>query len=435
MLQILVINSHANNRGDEAAQRAMVDNILHLHPDAKFTFLTNNPAALDIGFEGIVSKQPSVALRRASLLYCLAIMPILRASPKLALWFYRNNRNLVTAIKAILAADIVISAPGGPYIGSLYSAHEIQEHLLLLAVCLVLRKDIAVYGPSMGPFDDGFLRNLLRRMIVGRVRIIAVRDPVSFAYLRRLNLSRPLMVLTADSAFQPSHLQYPSKGITCQAYTQKSNSNELIVGVTPTAAAWNYRGIKNAHELQDSYVDEFAKLMQDIGNSFECRFIFFPQLYGKQSDMGLIKSIIGRVEKCSCCSIVEQSLNSLRQISIIRELDCFIGNRYHSVIFSLANCVPCLAIAYEHKTAGIMHEFGLDQYVLPIKEFTAGIAFDLFRRMRAEDSEIRSKICKRLPLVQHRALMNSYLVSALLSKNAHGSAEKPHAISNSPKPE
>ena len=48
-----------------------------------------------------------------------------------------------------------------------------------------------------------------------------------------------------------------------------------------------------------------------------------------------------------------------------------VGTRFHSVIFSLSTGVPAIAIGYGgNKAIGIMHDFGLDRYVIPINAVT-----------------------------------------------------------------
>ncbi|GAI86617.1 unnamed protein product [marine sediment metagenome] len=52
----------------------------------------------------------------------------------------------------------------------------------------------------MGPFRNKFF-NIIRRKILNKVEIITVRDSESLKYILKLNLSKPLVYLTADSAF------------------------------------------------------------------------------------------------------------------------------------------------------------------------------------------------------------------------------------------
>ena len=49
-------------------------------------------------------------------------------------------------------------------------------------------------------------------------------------------------------------------------------------------------------------------------------------------------------------------------------LDFLIGTRFHSVIFALTSNVPAIAIEYEHKTGGIMHDLDLDEWVIKMHD-------------------------------------------------------------------
>ena len=62
------------------------------------------------------------------------------------------------------------------------------------------------------------------------------------------------------------------------------------------------------------------------------------------------------------------------------ELDMLVGTRFHSVIFALTAGVPCIGIAYEHKTRGIMRELGLERWVIDIEAVTADDLIPLVER-------------------------------------------------------
>jgi colanic acid/amylovoran biosynthesis protein len=81
----------------------------------------------------------------------------------------------------------------------------------------------------------------------------------------------------------------------------------------------------------------------------------------------------------------------------IASLDYLVGNRFHSVIFGLTARVPCIAIGYEHKTQGIMHDLGLDGWGLPAPDLSAAALFALFRKLEQHRSDYRAHLDHVMP--------------------------------------
>lgn len=73
--------------------------------------------------------------------------------------------------------------------------------------------------------------------------------------------------------------------------------------------------------------------------------------------------------------------------------DYIVGTRFHSVIFSFGNCKPGIAIAYTgNKTQGIMHDIGLDDYVIDIYNVNSKILIEKFVLMLKNEIEIKEKL-------------------------------------------
>ena len=77
-------------------------------------------------------------------------------------------------------------------------------------------------------------------------------------------------------------------------------------------------------------------------------------------------------------------------------------------------CVPTLAIAYSHKSYGIMRSLGMEKYVLDFRtmtfdEMTAEID-DLWNNKEKIKVELRSNV----EVIKNRALQNGKLVKNLM---------------------
>ena len=86
----------------------------------------------------------------------------------------------------------------------------------------------------------------------------------------------------------------------------------------------------------------------------------------------------------------------------------------HANIAATSMCVPTLAIAYSHKSYGIMRILGMEKYVLDFRTMTFGeMTFgidDLWRDREKIKVELRSNV----EIIKHRALQNGKLVKNLI---------------------
>ncbi len=272
-VSIVITNSHSDNRGDEAAQRAMINTLWRLIPNAKFIVVAASSRGLDLQ-EGVdifrfvaYSRQfPFISLPFVFLWLFLKVLGI-----ELSTFFRKFD--IFKVLKSISNADLVISAPGGPYFGDLYRFHEIGEHLLCIFLAKVFKKPVMIYGPSMGPFKIRW-RNMIRRYLLNKVEIISLRDPVSKEYLEELELTKPIVYVTSDSAFQDTISIDEIKIRSIMA--AEGISGKVLVGITPIGVRWNYPDSKNPQEKQKRYNTIIAHAVDYMVDKFDATVVFFP---------------------------------------------------------------------------------------------------------------------------------------------------------------
>ncbi len=415
-IKIVITNSHGNNRGDEAAQRSMINSLMMLIPNAEFTVLTVSPDGLQLQ-ENVRILRTFSASRKAG---PFIILWTVFRSLGIRLPTFNKKREIFEAIEEMADADVIISAPGGPYFGDLYTSHEIQEHLLHICISKILRKPVMIYGPSMGPFKKRW-RNIIRKYILNKVEIITLRDHISKKYLDNLNLTNPLIYLTTDSAFQDiidmdkdevESILLREKIKNAQS---KDVNKKLLIGITPAGAEWNYRNSADPHEKQERYNKIIAKTIDYLIDKFDATIVFFPQLYGNSDDMPLINEIIKMVDKKDAVKVLSKRWNSEIQQAIISQTDLVIGNRYHSVIFALKGKIPTVCLAYEHKSVGIMHMVGLDKFVININDLTYENLIVTIDQAWNQREKIRKGLNSQMEIVRKRSLVNSMLATGLIN--------------------
>ena len=103
-------------------------------------------------------------------------------------------------VEAYRSADLVVSAPGGPYIGDVYWNHE-PVHWFYIWLTRVHRRPIGLYATSAGPFRIRVF-NPFRRLTYRCFDRLVLREAVSARHVRGLTRGRVELEVTADSALQ-----------------------------------------------------------------------------------------------------------------------------------------------------------------------------------------------------------------------------------------
>lgn len=422
-IKIVITNSHGDNRGDEVAQRGLINSLGALIPNAKFTVLTISPDGLKLQ-EGVKILRTFSASKIKG--FIIVLWAVFKA---LGLRLPTFHKRPLEALREMANADIIISAPGGPYFGDLYASHEIREHLFHIFLSKILRKPVMIYAPSMGPFNSR-KRNILRRYLLNKVEIITLRDQISKEYLDTLKLTHPLVYLTADSAFQDT-INVEKDKIEAIMLAEKiidhqnKNSNaKPLVGITPTGPNWNFRDSANPQEEQKRYNKIIAKTIDYLADKFNAMIVFFPQLYGNSDDVPLINEIIRLVDKKDAVRVFSKKWDSEIQQAIISQMDLFLGNRCHSIVFALKGKVPSVCLAYEHKSVGLMQAAKLDKYVINITDLTYELLIDKINQVWNQREEIRRVLRAQIPAIRKLSLMNSVFATALLRCASRGSIKK-----------
>ncbi|WAT18760.1 polysaccharide pyruvyl transferase family protein [Aurantiacibacter sp. MUD11] len=351
---ILIVNQHGDNRGDEAALRAMIDEFTNRLGDVRFTILhqfrdRNLRPRLDAQVEWhslVLNPLIGLGLLIAALLRPLGI----GKSP-------RGNSQLAQFRRAYESADLVVSAPGGPYFGDIYAAHEIV-HWFYVWLARRYGKPAFLYATSVGPFRHRLL-NPVRRIMFRRFDKLCVREDLSRAMLEDF-VPGVTVEVTADSALQRKPYQ-PKPA---------PQDTDLVVGMTvrhhPFADAADEEERK---ALQARYVEVLDDAVRHLAARGATKLVLFPQLYGTaHSDVPVLEAFAERHQDVIATEIFDPEADSDMQREAIRACDLFIASRYHPQIFAASAGVPGICIAYEHKMTGFMKQMGLDRFAFPVDD-------------------------------------------------------------------
>lgn len=379
-MNILVMHAHTANRGDEAAVKAMVDELLMKYPNAKITIALNGvtpypnmPQQVEL-----IDRFPKVHNRIAQMEFVLAHLTAGKCV------FTKAGKKFMNALKS---ADLVIHAPGGPSIGDIYKD---VEFFYLWTLDIVKKNHIPYmfYAPSMGPFKDQ-KKNIERKKILYGAERVIVRDPISLKYVNDF-VPEVGAVQTLDSALQHD-IDLKSNQAKFDKYTTLADfmsKHNRCIGITITELDWHPSYKDNEHVKKIPAVfKEFIKKRIDEGYGV----IFIPQLYGTANDTITMSKYMDS-ENCFMVDADFDTYDSYFQQFLIGKLYAVVGMRYHSNIFSFKMGTPFISISYEQKMKGFIEAVGLDEYCIDINSLESKILENRYNNLVENYEEYKNKL-------------------------------------------
>ena len=349
---VLVVNQHGDNRGDEAALLAMCAGIEAELGPTQFTVIHqfNNAAAgpmLRPDAQWITLKLPKFEALRILVYICLRIFGL---RPHFLLGSL--GKKTITAYET---ADVVVSAPGGPYFGDLYIGHE-AVHWLYVWIAKLHRVPSMLYATSAGPFQKKWA-NPFRRYTYLCFSRLFVREEISAEHIRGLFVGRRRNVnieVSVDSALQ----------VSVAPIDRLPEEDQLIV---VSAIHWPYPNDPSPQLRQKEYDTSVVEAIKIFADGRPTQVVFVPQLYGSiHRDTPYLEGLVRQVPTDIRCEVLSETKTSNEQRAVFAAADWVIAGRYHPAVFAVSAAVPLLCIAYEHKATGVLQTAGVPDAVLSI---------------------------------------------------------------------
>ena len=396
---ILIINQHGNNRGDEAAMRAMLRSLTERLPDPQFSVLHQfRGRRLVVELDEPVEELALILSPFESLR--LAVFAAGRWLGLPLFWVLGEEGRFI--IRAYASADLVISAPGGPYFWDIYWSHELV-HWFYVVLAVLYQCPLFLYAPSAGPFRIRWL-NPIRRVLYQRFDKLCVREDLSASHLRELLGPDAEIEVTADSALQCRFSPFSRSDYFQDEHL--SQADRYIVAVS--LIDYSYPGEINPEPLRDHYKKIVLGMLRQITSQRDSHYLLLPQLYAKEpTDLELLQEMGARLGDAFSWEIVDPSLDSNVQQRLCAMSDLHIASRYPPAIFGNAGLVPGICLYYEHKALGFMKQIGLERFAFDIRKLSAPRISDAVNELIENRDAIRSHLTRVIPGLRARAQRTS----------------------------
>lgn len=427
-IKILLINVHSvQNKGDAALLKMAIKNLRSAFPQCSITIAVNDPDSLsELGGE---SKVGSLIywMHRASasgemrwryldmvkmLLASIWALITYRLIGRPYLWGLQGAQK--DTLRAYFESDMVVSAPGN----FLYSSGRLGATFLLVAYtmgyAILAGKPLYLFPQSIGPLRRKRDQKLAR-WILNRARVVMVREPISLEEVRRVGISNPRCYLVPDLAFAFQSAPREEAMEHLRALGVDVERERPLLGVT--VINWGAR-VRN-DEVQSRYEESLGTVTRYYLDNFGGKVLYFSHVRSRATindDRIPTRRIVERLGETQRVVLVEEAFSPELLKAMYGLMDIFIGTRMHSNIFALSQGVPVIAIAYFHKTKGIMQMLGLEEWVIDIEAITPELLINKLIKLWQEKDKIRQLIQEKLILLaKDTNLASLYIASDFVS--------------------
>lgn len=363
-MKILLINQPTENRGDESAHRSLIVSLIAAYPKAHIS-------CVFVGEKTKSVRQMQVKSRAVKYI-CI---PLNRGSSRIPdLAFNLYLRRLVAFIhpayrrlkRLIGSADYIINAPGGICMGRFQS----WRHIFYLMIARDLRKPIAYYSRSFGPFSEATRKDRLfkrySQLLLNYFDFISIRD------LKTMNIADQMgmrYIKSIDTAF----LNVPNVKIPFEV-SATIDSKAFVVFV-PNTLIWHidYR-TADASRIKSFYLKMIDILFVKYP---DIKVVMLPQLFniGDNGDLHYFEYLRRQSPHKDNIVVLPEIYGSDIQQAIIAKSKLVVGARYHSIVFAINNRVPFIALSYEHKILGLLGLLKMQPRALKLGSF-CNLEFD-----------------------------------------------------------
>lgn len=347
-----MVNAHWNNRGDEAALRAIIDGILENTENVHITIIFKDKG-------NIVQFPYKEQVDYVTARYLPEYMQM-----RLAIFSQGKigcDLEMRKVINTIEHADLVVYAPGGAVVSDRFWWKKQLEYLFPIAYAQ--KKHIPVFfaAPSIGPFSKTYK---YRNRVLKRVDAICVRESISYQELKKEGLEKNVTV-TIDSAFlndiSKTQMEKEMKNET--ALCAFLNNYQKVIGVTITDFAWHVEYGKD-NKLKGQIKRTFQEFIQLLGKR-RIGVVLIPQLFGNQNDKKYLQEF-----EWENTYLLGDDKDAYFQQYMISKLYGVIGMRYHSNIFAAKMGVPFIPIVYEEKMRGFVEYAGWENLAIALENLS-----------------------------------------------------------------
>ncbi|MCD6162698.1 MAG: polysaccharide pyruvyl transferase family protein [candidate division Zixibacteria bacterium] len=382
---ILILGYYGNaNTGDEAILSCMLNQLRDIYPDMEFCVLSGNT-----DFTSKMHKTASLPniLPSNYVRYIIGMLG-------------RNRVNFINTLNRIKESSALIVVGGGLFFDKPAKNKYLLEFLGKISWMKKSGKTINVIGVGVGPLYENKSKIALRK-ILNTVDLITVRDNESKEALNQIGVSNPETYITGDIAIllEPS----PSKQIV-----EIMKGEKLTADKNPVIAI-SIRGSDVQNPMLKKSIIKFCRYATE---QYNAQIWFFPfQFSGNDDDRPGIRTLENEFGENNNVFFLYKEKSPMDILGLFSKADIVIGERFHSIIFSIIAQKPFIGISYLPKVERLFSEIGHKEWCVNLDNIDEDSLIKRFDNIWIEKDEIKLELADILISLRKKALLNFEILS------------------------
>lgn len=346
VVRIILFGSYAEeNLGDDLMLSVQIDQIRQRYSGAYIVIFTGNPEITRsfLETENLWDKDIKLVYtgRRGIMEPGKPIFSSLN-------WFLQN-------FIEIFRASLLLIGPGNQ-IQDVTRKYRVLFFISRALMAWLLRTPFAYFGIGFFSLKGRFCRWALK-YTANRSAFVSARDTGGAEKFLALGIKPELVYGLTDISFLYSY----------NRKNEPQPENIPIIGL-------NSRIFFNkmfSPEVSANFTESFALLLKNIHLNIGAKFRFFAFYRASQwSDKAAYEQLLRHINSPGFPMEFVQFHDIQTTCNEMASCDAFIGVRYHSVLVSIQNEIPVLAISYGEKTRRFMNENNLADYCIRLEDIT-----------------------------------------------------------------
>jgi colanic acid/amylovoran biosynthesis protein len=407
---ILGASLDTGNMGVSVLAAGAIQNVLRQFPQAEVYFLNYalhsenvvvGSGARRQAYQLIPIRFSKYLFQRNNIAVLTALALVLRALPVESWRKMASRANSV--LKQIMSIDTFVSVAGGDSFSDIYGLRRFFYVVLPQVLVLLLGKRLVLLPQTIGPFRSKIARVVARQVVRG-ASLVYSRDSAGVDATRALAGLRPGPAAKVKFGYDLGFKVAPAPvrwKLSCGSPSE-TFAKGGVVGINISGLLWN-EGTRFGLALD--YKEFVLSSIRYFAGAERANVLLVPHVVCPgmlDSDPEAIK------EAYSLCvaefpdrvKIVEPGLAYDETKYVIGCCDYFIGARMHACIAALSQSVPCSALAYSGKFAGVMESVGADAITIDLRTSDLITALAVLKRNFRDRSRMRRLLDERMPPVK-----------------------------------
>jgi colanic acid/amylovoran biosynthesis protein len=234
-----------------------------------------------------------------------------------------------------------------------------------------------------------------------------------------MGIRQDILSMTADMAF----LLQPIGGEQAIELLEKEGiklrEDRPLMGISLSRLVEKKYGKANTNADKESMVDLFATVLDEVAEKHGVDYLFVPHVTGpaeSKDDRKILAEVKSRMKAHGHVLQGDYTPSELK--GMIGLCQAMMGARMHANIGALSSGIPTIAIAYSHKTPGIMGALSQSELVLSINTLDQSLLWEKLEYLFANFVNIQSTLKTTLPVIKTESKKNVEKIHYILSNGS-----------------